>query len=83
VEFLTSYAATLNIATQADSGDPSNKGKKIIHEGVAACGRKSGKKEKADTSRWCAPPAGWVKFNADMGFRSANGDASTGVIIRE
>jgi hypothetical protein len=26
---------------------------------------------------------GWVKLNADAGFRAANGDASTGVIIRD
>jgi hypothetical protein len=81
VEFLTSYAATLNIATQAERGDPSDKGKNIIHERVIAHRSKSGKKKKADTSRWCAPLAGWVKLNADAGFRSTNGDASTGKVL--
>jgi ribonuclease HI len=30
---------------------------------------------------WCAPPEGWVKLNTDAGFRSDNGDASTGVVV--
>jgi hypothetical protein len=36
MEFLTGYVVSLNIAEQAGRGDPSNKGKKIIHEGIIA-----------------------------------------------
>jgi hypothetical protein len=82
VEFLTSYATTLNIAKLVARGDPSNKGK-IIHEGVAAWRSKAKKEIIAGSSGWCAPPVGWVKLNADAGFRAANGDASTGVIIQD
>jgi hypothetical protein len=36
MEVLTSYVVLLNITEQAANGDPSSKGKKIIHEGVSA-----------------------------------------------
>jgi hypothetical protein len=62
VDFLTSYATTLNITKHAARGDPINKGKKIIHEGVAARSSKAKRYESrndiASSSRMVCTPCG-------------------------
>jgi hypothetical protein len=86
LELLTNYAVSLNIAEQAAKGDPSNKeGKKIIHEGVIARKHVKRRWDKCCSrqARMARSTRGVGKAQSDAGFRSDNGDASTGVVVRD
>jgi hypothetical protein len=70
VDFLTSYAHSLNLAEQVHPQGISEKGKEKVQEGVTRvpCDRHGRKKASGVQVKWEPPQAGWAKLNTDAGW---------------
>jgi hypothetical protein len=81
-KFLKSYAISLNCTGQTMQG-ASDKGKRIVHEGVRT--RKELEEDGPEKvqPKWTVPPEGWIKLNTDAGYHPDMGEASTGVVVRD
>jgi hypothetical protein len=79
VSFLTSYKDMLNEVMYKKPG-LSMKGKEKIHDYQVADQKHSRPKR---SSKWTAPPQGWVKLNTDASFWPDEGMASTGIVIQD
>jgi ribonuclease HI len=85
VEFLTSYACSLNLAGQVHPQGKSEKGKEKIHEGAAKepWFQEVRTSNNGHQARWRLPPAVWAKVNTDAGYFQDTCMASTGAVLRD
>jgi hypothetical protein len=87
VEFLTSYAYSLNLAGQIRPQGISEKGKEKekVYEGVmqGPHSQEGEKKDEGAQVNWCPPASGWAKLNTDAGFCQHTCMAGIGVVIRD
>jgi hypothetical protein len=83
VEFLTSYACSLNLAGQVHPQGKSEKGKEKIHEGAAKepWFQEVRTSNNGHQAKWRPPPAGWAKVNTDTGYCQDTCMASTRVVV--
>jgi hypothetical protein len=85
VEFLKSYAHSLNFAGQSKSQGISEKGKENVNEGVIH-DRQSQKRENEELRvqvNWCPPAPGWTKLNTDAGFCQDTCTTGIGAVLRD
>jgi hypothetical protein len=64
-------------------GGPSDKGKKVVDEGITRRELKVWPRAARTVQKWQVLSEGWVKLNSEVGFRSDIGRASAEIIVRD